>query len=264
MIKEKKTVYFEDPLNDEFSGTNIKRVPLGDDYEYVPKNIFARMLGWLLYWIFAYPLVFLYLKIVFHVRVYGKKNRRFLRGQGVFVYGNHTQFIDGLTGQAFALRHKRGYVVCNQDTTSIKGIRWLVRLLGAIPVPENPKEAEKYKQCIVTRIRQKRGVIIFPEAHIWPYSTHIRPFKDDAFTYPAELGAPVVAMAMTYRKRKIFKNRPPYVTLHISQPIYPDMHLSLSERKKQLRNRVYDYLLDKVTDEENYEYIRYVKKKTSD
>lgn len=259
-MKEKKVVYYQDALNDEFSGTNIKRIPLGD-YRYYSDNIFNRFFSWILYWVIAFPILWLIAKIGYGVRVVGKKNRRLLKGQGVFFYGNHTQIIDAWTAQVFAAKGKRTYIVCNQDTTSIKGIRWLVKMLGCIPTPENPSEAERYKECLEKRIHQKRGVSIFPEAHIWPYSTHIRPFGDESFSFPAELGAPVVAMATTYRRRKVFKNRPPKITIHLSKPCYPNMKLSIPERKKQLRNFVYDYLIDKAAEEENYEYIAYVKKK---
>ena len=260
-MKPKKIVYYEDPLNDEFSGTHIKRIPLGANYRYYNNNIFYRALSWFLYWVIAYPILWLVAKIGYHVHVAGKKNRKLTRGQGVFYYGNHTQIIDAFTAQLFAAQGKRTYIVCNQDTTSIKGIRWLVKMLGCIPTPENPQEAEKYKDCIRKRIKQKRGISIFPEAHIWPYSTHIRPFGDESFSFPAELGAPVVAMAVTYRKRKVFKNRPPHVTIHLSRPHYPNMKLSLPERKRELRDFVYDYLLDTVSEEENQEYIAYVRKK---
>lgn len=259
-MKAKKIVYYEDALNDEFSGTKIKRIPLGN-YKYYSNNIFHRALSWFLYWVIAFPILWLIAKVGYGVKTVGKKNRRLLRGQGVFIYGNHTQIIDAFTGQIFAARGKRTYIVCNQDTTSIKGIRWLVNMLGCIPTPENPAEAEKYKECIHKRIKQKRGISIFPEAHIWPYSTHIRPFGDESFSFPAELGTPVMAMAATYRPRRFLKSFPPKITLHLSRPFYPNMKLSLPERKKQLRDFVYDYLLDRAAEEENVEYIAYVKKK---
>ena len=41
-MKPKKIVYYKDPLNDEFSGTKIKRKPLPEHYKYVHKNIFYR------------------------------------------------------------------------------------------------------------------------------------------------------------------------------------------------------------------------------
>ena len=257
---EIKTVYYDSLLEDEFSGTNITRIPLGDDYRYYSNNIFFRATAWFLYWIFAWIPILIYTKLSFHVRVKGKKNRRHLRRQGVFVYGNHTQIIDALTGQIYATPRKRTYIVCNQDTTSIKGIRPIVKMLGAIPTPEKPSEGEKYRECINKRIRQRCSIVIFPEAHIWPYYTHIRPFGDESFTFPAELGVPVIAMATTYRRRKIFKNRSPRVTIHLSKPFYPNMNLSLPERKAELRNFVYDYLVDKASEEENYEFVRYIKR----
>ncbi len=259
-MKPKKVVYYTDPLNDEFSGTHITRIPLGK-YEYAPTNVFFRLFSWFFYWAVAFPVLWLVAKIGYHVRVLGKQNRKMLKGQGVFFYGNHTQIIDAWTAQCFAAKGKRTYIVCNQDTTSIKGIRWLVKALGCIPTPENPAEAEQYKACIVKRIKQKRGIAIFPEAHIWPYSTHIRPFGDESFSFPAELGVPVVAMAVTYRRRKVFKNRPPFITIHLSKPCYPNMKLSLPERKRQLRDYVYEFLLDKAAEEENFEYIAYVRKR---
>ena len=260
MKDNRRVVYYEDALNDEFSGTKIKRIPLGK-YEYAPKGFLYDLVSGFVYWAIAYPLLWLVSKIGYRVKTLGKRNRKMLRGQGVFIYGNHSQTIDAFTALLFACRGKRTYIVCNQDTTSIKGVRWLVKMLGAIPTPENPTEAEGYKACIAKRIRQRRGIAIFPEAHIWPYSTHIRPFGDESFTFPAELGAPVMAMACTYRRRKFFKNRSPRMTLHLSKPFYPNMKLSLPERRRQLRNAVYDFLLEKAAEEENYEFIRYVKKK---
>ena len=256
-MNEPKVVYYTDPLKDEFSGTKITRVPLGK-FTYVPKNIFWNAASFFVYWVIAFPLIWIFTRFLF-VKVKGKKNRRALRGKGVFIYGNHTQIFDAFNGQIFATPGKRGYIVCNQDTTSIKGIRWLVHLMGAIPTPETPAEAEGYKDCIKKRIHQRASITIFPEAHIWPYCTHIRPFGDESFSFPAELGAPVMAMCCTYRHRKVFKNRPPLVTLHLSKPIYPDMSLSIPERRKQLRDYVYDFMVRIAAEEENVEYIRYVR-----
>lgn len=260
MKKQRKVVYYTDALNDEFSGTHIKRIPLGN-YQYVSHNIFFRMFSWFIYWVLAFPIFWVGCKLIYHVRVRGRKNRRLTKGQGVFIYGNHTQIADAFTGQIFAARGKRAYIVCNQDATSIRGVRWIVKALGCIPTPENSSEAERFTAAVKKRIQQKRAIVIFPEAHIWPYSTHIRPFGSESFALPAELGVPVVAMAATYRKRKILKSRPPYITLYLSKPFYPNMKLSLADRKKELRDYVYDYLLDKAASEENYEYIAYVKKK---
>ena len=48
--------------------------------------------------------------------------------------------------------------------------------------------------------------------------------------------------------------------MHISKPFMPDPKLSLSERKKQLRDEVYSFLLRHASEDENVEWYRYVKK----
>ena len=64
---------------------------------------------------------------------------------------------------------------------------------------------------------------IFPEAHIWPFYTGIRPFSATSFRYPEKLNAPVVAMVTTYRKaaRSVSLFRRPGMTVTLSEPFYP-------------------------------------------
>ena len=67
-------------------------------------------------------------------------------------------------------------------------------------------------------------------------------------------------MCTTYRPRRFFKKKPPVPTLHISKPIMPDMSLSMQQRKKQLRDAVYEYMVDTSSNETNVEWIAYVKR----
>jgi 1-acyl-sn-glycerol-3-phosphate acyltransferase len=211
----------------------------------------------------AVPILWVVAKLGWGVKIYGRKNLKLLKHQGVFLYGNHTQIVDGWSGQCFGLRGKRAYVVANMDSMSLKGLRNFILMLGCLPIPDQSEYLDAFKEAIKTRYAQRAGIIIFPEAHIWPYSTHIRPFGDESFVYPAELGAPVLAMAATYRPRKIFKNLKPKMTLHLSTPIYPDMSKSLAERRQLLRDQVYEFLLHHAAEDENVECVRYVKRPDS-
>lgn len=255
-----KTVYYNDLLNDEFSGTKIKRKPLGPRFKYVHKNPFFRFFAFLFYRVVAVPLFFFVSKIGYGVKVLGKANTRSLHLKGYFVYGNHTQICDAWNPQVFVTGGKRAYIVANQDATSISGVRTLVQMLGCIPVPERPEEVPGFRECLAYRIKQKAAIIIYPERHIWPYYTHIRPFPDDSFVYPAELNVPVIAQCTTYRRRKFFKNGKPRMTIHLSSPIYPDMSLSLADRKKALRDQVYDFMVKHSAEDENIACVNYVKK----
>ena len=260
-MKAKRIVYYEDALNDDFAGTKIKRRPLPAKYKFHSRNPVFNFFSVLLYYLLAWPIIFLVLKIM-RVKVVGKKNLKKIRRCGYFVYGNHTQIIDALTSQIFASKGKRTFIVADQDATSIPFIRPLLKMLGILPVPLTPEEGSKFSQAIAYHIKKKHVITIFPEAHIWPYSTHIRPFGNNSFVYPCELGSPVVAMVLTYRKRKILKNHHPLPTVHISRPFYPNMELSLPERKKKLRDQVYEQFLDIVSEDDNVEWIAYKKKES--
>ncbi len=264
-MKPKKTVIYHDALNDDFAGTNIKQKPFPKKFKYIhPHNPVWFLFSALLYYVIAVPLFFLVSKIGYGVKVKGRKNLRRLRLRGCFFYGNHTQISDAWNVQAHIAWGKRSFIVANPDAISIPFVRWIVMMLGCLPVPDEPHHKD-FVEAVGYHIKKRHGVIIYPEAHIWPYSTHIRPYDDQSFVYPATLGAPVVALCTTYRAPLLFPNRrPPRMTIHVSQPIYPDMEKSLPERKKELRDRVYEFMLDYSCEDENVEYIRYVKAKEED
>ncbi|MBQ9485440.1 MAG: hypothetical protein IJU83_01230 [Clostridia bacterium] len=91
---------------------------------------------------------------------------------------------------------------------SIKGIRVLVQWLGALPVAGDIETTKKMVDAINYYNKKGNNITIFPEAHIWPYYTSVRPFKESSFYYPVKLQAPVVAFFTAYSKPTgLFKKR---------------------------------------------------------
>lgn len=259
-MKKQKIVYYSDPLNDDFAGTNIKPRPFPERFKYVHKvNFIWKFFEFIFYYLIALPILWCVAKIGYGVKVKGKKNLRGLRTKGYFLYGNHTQIADAWLMQCFGIAPKRGYVLADQSAINMPAIRWLVMMLGCLPIPDLAHK-DDFEEAIAYRIKQRRAVIIYPEAHIWPYATHIRPYSNDSFVYPAELGAPTVAFCVTYRKSKLFPHGHPLMTVHVSRPFYPDMTKSIPERKKALRDACYDFMLDYSAEEENVEWISYRQK----
>ena len=128
------------------------------------------------------------------------------------------------------------------DTFSISGIRYLVTTLGAMPVGFDIESLKEMMDAVKKRYAQKACITIYREAHIWPYYTCIRKFKDVSFAFPVGLDSPVVAMVVTYRKRKgpsklIFKH--PKVTVYCSEPMYVNPNLGRIVAKTDLCERVY-------------------------
>ncbi|HEY8364618.1 MAG TPA: lysophospholipid acyltransferase family protein [Haloplasmataceae bacterium] len=256
-MKPKKTFYYKDLINDDFAGTKINTSDIEEDFVFVNNNLIWRILSFIIYYFIAIPLVYIFCKLVYHVKIHKPKGFKKLKG-GYFLYANHTGFYDAFTTNLVNFP-KRSYIIANRDVVSIKGIRNIVMLLGAIPIPCNNRTMIKFLEAIEKRYNQKKCIVIFPEAHIWPYYNKIRPFKPTSFRYPIKLNAPCVAMCTTYRKRKgLFKNGHPYIDVYVSEPFYPNLELSSKEAQLDLRNRIYKWLDECASNNENVEYYKYI------
>ena len=110
-------------------------------------------------------------------------------------------------------------------------------------------------------IEQGHPVIIYPEAHVWPYYTQIRPFEKTSFRFPAELNKPVYVMTTTYTHRHFLKNiiKRPKVNVYIDGPFYPDTGAGIKDNQKMLHDRVYEVMKSR-SHLSDYEYIRYERK----
>lgn len=257
-----RVVYYEDPVNDDFAKNKIKKKPLPKRFKWTHKGPIWNFFAYILYYLIALPILWAYTMILYQPKFVGKKKLKKAHvRKGYFVYGNHTQNIDGFISQIFLCFPHRAYVVTSQEAFSLPGIRWLLQMLGVIPVSDTPEGAKSFIKAIEYRHHRGDPIIIFPEAHIWPYATVIRPFPEASFSYPAQLNAPVVAICTTYKKRKLFRHSPPRPIIHVSDPIYPNPSLPLGERTKALRDAAYEYMVETSSSLDNYEYIRYMPKK---
>ncbi len=258
-MKEKKTVRVKDEKNDDFAALNVKAETVGADYRYVRKGPLWLAAEFILYRIIATPLVFLMAKLLFGLRIKNRRSLLKLKKTGYFLYGNHTQnMMDAYTPSLVSFP-RRAHIVTGPEAVSIKGLRVVVAMLGAIPLPSVMKGYAPFREAIGCRIGEGRAVAVYPEAHIWPWYTDIREFSDASFDYPAELLVPCVAFVTTFRKRKIFKNRHPYLTVTLSDPFVPDGSLPRAERRRDLRDRVYAFMKETVSSPDNYAFINYEK-----
>ena len=230
----KKKFYYRDEVNDDFAVVKIQ-VKKQKPFKYIHTNPFWRFFGSVLYYVIAKPICFLTNKIVFHQRIRNKAVLKKCKHKGYFIYANHTQGVaDAFTPNI--LTKKRNHIVVSRETVSIKGIKGIVTMLGAIPVFQDANEAQSFNECIKTRIKQGRSITIYPEAHIWPLYTKIREFKKDSFRFPVDLNAPVYVITNTWQKRSFTKNVK--LVSYLTGPLLPDESLPRNEAIEDLRNRV--------------------------
>ena len=259
MADKNKTIYYSDELNDDFASLGIKKKPLGDDFEYIHKNILWNTCSFVIYRMIAQPLVFVFVKVAHRQRFKNRKVLKTARKTGAFIYANHTNMLlDAFVPNIVKLR-KRGYILVGPDTTSIPGLKNIVEMVGAIPLGQTLSENKEMLECINHRIAKNKGFItIYPEAHIWPYYTGIRDFKAGSFSYPCYTDTPVFAMTNCYQKKLIGKH--PKVVTFVDGPFYPDKNLPLKERKEKLRKQCYDTMVKRAKENSTYSYIVYEKK----
>ena len=253
-----KTLYYSDPLRDDFAGNNIETKQLPKDFVYVHRSVLWRALSAFLYYGFAVPVACVASRFIMGVRYRNRRAIRKLGKKGVYVYGNHTRELDVFIG-GYGVFPKRNYVVANPDAVSIKGIRNLVMMLGALPVPTDIHTTKRFVDAVGCRIRQGQSVLIYPEAHIWPFYTGVRPFPDTSMRYPASDGAPCVVMTAVYRRRTgLFRfMKKPGMTVTFSDPLYADASLPPKEARRDLRDRIYSIMKETLEASPQPEYYRY-------
>lgn len=256
--KDKKVIYYNDELNDEFSSVKITPRVIDEKYKYKKGKIW-NFWSFVAQNIISMPIKIGYAKIKFRIKYIGKEKLKMCKGSGYFVYANHTQPFADTFIPSIAIFPKRNFLIVNPENISVKPFGWLIELLGAIPVPGNKTAMKNFLNTIQEKIEKKYCITIYPEAHIWPYYTKIRPFKSVSFKYPVEMDKPVFCVTNTYQKYCKKGNKVKIVS-YIDGPFYVDKNLiSVKEQKEDLRNRVYECMVKK-SQNSNIDVIEYRKK----
>lgn len=256
-----KTVYYTDPRNDEFSSAQITPKTIDENYVYVDKSIRWKTVRFLAYRLIAMPVAWGYCKLALHASFRNREVLKQADGKGCFVYGNHTQQVGDPFLPNVMLFPKSVYVIVHPNNVSMPVLGRVTPYLGALPLPSNLKAMRNFKDAIRTRIEEGAFVMVYPEAHIWPFYTGIRDFPATSVKYPVELDAPSFAMTTTYHRRRF--GRKPRTVTYLDGPFYPDPSLPPRARAQELRDRIYQTMVERSR-LSDYEYIRYEKKEEVD
>ena len=257
--KGPKIIYYSDELNNDFAGTNIKTACIDEKFQYVHKGFWWRALSFVLYYVVAFPLVWIYENIILQVKFVNKSALKKYRRRSCFIYGNHTGFYDAFTPNLISFPHRNSIIV-GADTVSIKGLRSIVQMMGAFPLPDNYHAKKNFLEGLEYLVKKGENITVYPEAHIWHYYNGVRPFGEGSFYYPVKFDTPVFAFFTAYTKPKgLFACfRKANITVYVSDPIFPDENLPAQEKITDLRNKVYNFMVEK-SKLSDYEAIKYVR-----
>ena len=253
-MSEKKVIYYDDELNDEFSGSQITPRVIDREYPYF-RGPFWNFCSAAVQNVLTMPVKVLYSKWKFRLKYVGKEKLEECKNRGYFIYGNHTQPFADTFIPSVANYPKRNFFIVHPDNVSIPGMHNFVELCGALPIPCDFEGMKHFVRAVEDKIQKKYSVTIYPEAHIWPYYTHIRPFPAVSFQYPVKLNCPVYALTNTYHCRGRSGKKVRIVT-YIDGPFYPDESLKPKARQQELRDRVYGCMTERSR-ESDFELIEY-------
>lgn len=255
MRNEQKTIFYENELEDEFSEAKITPKKIDGTYNY--EGGVARKAGrvfW--YHIMAKPLAFLFLKIKYHHKIVNKECLKQVGDTGFFLYGNHTNAIADALIPTMICKPVGVYVIVHPNNVSMPVLGRITPSLGALPLPDDKTAMKNFNNAIEHLIAKKQCIAIYPEAHIWPYYTKIRNFKDSSFRYPAQCDVPVFCFTNTYQKKR---GKTPQIVTYVDGPFYPNKELTMKEQKRELHEKVLGSMKEYCKNS-NVEVIRYIKK----
>ncbi|MCR5521819.1 MAG: hypothetical protein K6F44_07955, partial [Lachnospiraceae bacterium] len=90
MKKSKRTIYYSDPINDDFASNSIETKKLPKNFKYVRKNLVWLFFEFTIYHFVVRPLIFAWIKLKYHQHFVGRRKLSAFRKTGYFVYANHT------------------------------------------------------------------------------------------------------------------------------------------------------------------------------
>ncbi len=245
--------YEYESFSDDFFDDGAEH-KLPADYVWIKRDILSRIKSGVSYFI-ALIYANIYCRFFLHIRIKGAAALR-KEKNGFFIYANHTQPVGDVFTPALVSFPKRIYTVVSPANFDIPIIGRLIFCLGALPVPDRISGMRNFRAAVKARISEGYPVVIYPEAHVWPYYTGIRPFSEASFMLSGECNAPAYVMTSVYKKRKGRKK--PKIIVYIDGPFSGEGETQ-KERAVFLRDRVFCTMCEnsKASD---CEYIKYSKK----
>lgn len=258
--RETPVVYYNSET-DDFSGITRKVFPVNANYRYLHKNPVWRFCSFLFYRVIMTPFAFLWCKLKFRYKVVNRKAYRKVGKDGCFTYANHTLMAGDAFLPSLLSFPKRTDIVVSPDNIAVPATRMFIEMAGAIPVPNEFGGIRGFLNAMEKKTLIGHNVVIYPEAHIWPYYTGIRSYSSASFRYPVKFDVPVFASTTTFQQ--VGRRKTPRVTMFVDGPFYPDRALPPKEREQDLRDRVYAAMCSHA-DANTAEPVRYLKRETTE
>lgn len=251
-MKNKKIQIYKD-YNEDLVTSKNQDYEVKNNYKWINENIVYKIISSILY-VICYLVGLIYTKLFLHIKFIGKDKIKDYKGY--YLYGNHTLMVGDPFIPLILNFPKRNYTVMSSANLGIPFIGKILPFVGGLPIPKKIHEKESLFKAMEI-LSKKNCITIYPEGHLWPYYTKIRPFSLSSFKFPCISNVPSFSITTTYQKRKFFKR--PKITIYVDGPFYPEGE-TLRQRATFLQENIHN-TMEKRSLNSNYEYIKYKKNK---
>lgn len=216
---------------------------INENYKFINNSLLFNIFSDLLYLI-AYPILYIFCKIFLGFKAYGKENLKI--DSGKITISNHVHFLDCVM-LALANIPSKVFFTSLESNFKIPVVRHIIKLLNAIPIPTNIKYTHNFLTALDDLLKNNKTIHFYPEGSLWPYYTGIRHFKSGAFNLAVKNNVPIIPCVYKFEKPTgiySFFKRKPCISLHILEPIYPNLSLSKTESIETLKNETLETILN--------------------
>ncbi len=257
-FKVKEEVYVPEPP-EEFSGDDpfvkmapirgeLKDIKFDETYPYLDKSLTFRIWHFLIYlvtWLVAFPANWIRFGIKIEGREKIRRNRE-LFANGMMTVCNHVHRWDMICVLQ-AMRYRRVWIPMYAQPFRGKD-GFLMKAIGGVAIPEELSGLRAFDKAMDELHANKQWIHLFPESCSWRFYAPLRPFKTGAFNMAYRHGLPVVPLVISFRPRtgwrKLFGKGEPLLTIHVGDPIVPDLTVPRKAEVARIRDLAHQTMLD--------------------
>lgn len=217
---------------------HVRDLVFDDNYPYLDKSLTFRFNRFFVYTILR-PIAFMVNRLYYGLRIEGRENlsrNRHLFRNGAMTICNHIGRWD-MISVLQATRHTAWIPMYRNSFMGKDG--YLMKHVGGIPIPEDIRGIKCFNAAFDELHERKQWIHIFPESCSWKYYSPIRPFKIGAFNMAYKYNLPIIPCVISFRERtgffRLFRSSEPLMTIHIGEPILPDIARMRKQEASRLR-----------------------------
>lgn len=258
--KSERVFYYESEEDDPIqTAEQEKKIEVGlpEGYEFIPKGVFKKLYGAVLFWGFKLFGQY-YERIYWKAKFHGRKKLKEAKGKGYVIYANHTHPFHDVFGPAL-MANRRIFTIISPVNLKVPGVGKFLPYIGGLPLGKTTEEKKAFNEAVDKRLAQKKCLVIYPEAHLWPYYTGVKKFPagDKSLKYAVRNNVPIYTMTTTYHKRK--RGELPRMDVYLDGPFWPDTSKDEAEARADLARKAYDSMV-KWSKKSSYKYFDYKKR----